>query len=67
VSTVVLRVLQAQERSNAMNDTMIDLDQTEEATLVSEVADEALEAAADTQGIRHAPLHSVSRPSIKEF
>jgi hypothetical protein len=45
-----------------MNDTMIDLDQTEEATLISEVANEALEAAADTEGIRHEPRHSVSRP-----
>jgi hypothetical protein len=33
-----------------MNDTAIDLDQTEEATLICEVSDAALEAAAATVG-----------------
>jgi len=33
-----------------MDDTTIDLDQTEEATLTFEVSDEALEAAANMEG-----------------
>ena len=43
-------VLRAKPRSNAVNDTAIDLDQTEEATLICEVSDAALEAAAATVG-----------------
>jgi len=39
------------KRVNAMNDNTIDLDQTEEETLLTfEVSDEALEAAAGTMG-----------------
>ena len=43
-----------------MNDTMIDLDQTEEGSLVSEVADEALEAARLTWGPTRASSFSFS-------
>ena len=39
------------KRVNAMNDNTIDLDQTEEETLLTfEVSDEALEAAAGARG-----------------